>query len=224
MWKPSRPSRPSEWLSSALAVLALLVFATGGAWGYQQWEDQKTRDDRRTSQLIGCLEAAHQAADTTAATNVCLHDYADRVPALRRDNPSALVVPRTPASATPLLDATSAADASAAPPTYFVAHTTGAENSPDLGRSEDDPAEPSEVAVTSAAEPEGQPADAGKPEQPPAAQPSHPTNPPKAPAATSASSGGSGTTPAPPGTKACNRHDRDQGLCEKSSATPSARP
>ena len=34
MWKPSRPGRPSEWFSSALAVLALLVFAGGGAWGY----------------------------------------------------------------------------------------------------------------------------------------------------------------------------------------------
>lgn len=221
MWKPSRPSRPSEWLSSALAVLALLVFATGGAWGYQQWEDQKTRDDRRTSQLIGCLEAAHRAADTTAATNGCLHDYADRVPALRRDNPTAFVVPRPPASATPVLDAMSAADASAGPPTNFLAHTTGTEDRPDLVRSEDDPVEPSEVADSAAAEPEGQPADNGKPDEPPAAQPSHPTDPPKAPVATSASSGGSGTTP---GTNACTRHDRDRGRCEEPSATPSARP
>ena len=221
MWKPPRPSRPSEWLSSALAVLALLVFAGGGAWGHQQWLEQKTRDDRRTSQLIGCLEAAHRAADTTAATNVCLHDYADRVPALRRDNPSAFVVPRTPASATPVLDATSAADASAGPPTHFLAPTRGTENRPDLVRSEDDPVGPSEVAGSAAPTPESQPADNGKPAEPRGVQPSHPTDPPKAPVATSASSGGSGTTP---GTKACNRHGRDRGLCEEFSAIPSAGP
>ena len=217
MWTPSRPSRPSEWFSSGLAVLALLVFAGGGAWGHQQWEEQKTRDDLRTSQLIGCLEAAHRAADTIAATNVCLHDYADRVPALRRQNPDAFVVPRTTASATPVLDAMNAVVPPVGAP-LSLAHATEIENGPDLGVGEDGSVQRSEVSGSAAAQPADPLADHGKPHDLRGAPTSDSIDPPKVPASTSVSPSRPDTTPTE---NACNRHDRDRGLCEDSSAGPS---
>ena len=215
MWKPSRPGRPSEWFSSALAVLALLVFAGGGAWGYAQWQEQKARNDLRTSQLIGCLEAAHVAADPTAATNVCLHDYADRVPALHKSNPYAFVPPGTPASATPVLDAMSSADA--ALPTLAPSPAIVRENGGEPGRGEVGSVEPPGGSGADAAQPGGPPADDGKARKPRAAPTGDAAAPPRVPPSTSA--GSSRPTPTPNG-NACNRHERDLGLCEDPSGRP----
>lgn len=217
MWKPSRPRRPSEWFSSALAVLALLVFAGGGAWGYEQWQEQKARDDLRTSQLIGCLEAAHVAADATAATNVCLRDYADRVPALRKSNPYAFVPDRTTASATPALDAMSAADPPSWHPTLAPSPVIETEHGLEPGGDEAGAVEPSEGSGSNAAQPAVQPADHGKPREPRAAPTGDSADPPKVPPGSSASS----TRPTPRSDgNACNRHERDLGLCEEPSGRP----
>lgn len=219
MWKPSRPRRPSEWFSSALAVLALMVFAGGGAWGYEQWHEQKARDELRTSQLIGCLEAAHLAADSTAATNVCLRDYADRVPALRKSNPYAFVPPRTTAtaSATSVPNARSAADAASWRPPLSPSPAIEMENGAEPARGEAGSVEPSEGSGADAAQPAGPPADNGTPREPRAAPTGDSADPPRVPPSTSASS----TRPTPtPNGNACTRHERDLGLCEEPSGRP----
>src|SRR6476619_4890289 len=104
MRKPSRPSHPSVWFTSALAALALLMFAAGGAWWHELWQEQKAQDEVRTSRLIGCLDAAQLAAAPMAAINDCRHEYADRVPALLRTNPYAFVPHRVTGTARPALD------------------------------------------------------------------------------------------------------------------------
>jgi hypothetical protein len=103
MRRPSRRRRQREWSASALAAVALLVFVGVGVWEYQHWQEQKSQDEQRTSRLIACLEAAQRAVDTTAATNACAAQYADRVPALLEDNPYAFApVPTIASESSPL--------------------------------------------------------------------------------------------------------------------------
>ncbi len=219
MRTPSRPSRPSEWLSSALAVAALLVFAGGGAWGYQQWEQQKVQDDLRTSQLIGCLEAAHVASDATTAMNACMHEYADRVPALRRSNPYAFVVPRTTASATPVIDAMSAAGPTTLRPTLSPVRAaevrSGSEPGPGEGRPEKTPGG---SAASSKQQPNA-PAGHGKADKPRGAGTAHDAHPAHTPTPQSSNANAPATTPSG---SSCNRHQRDLGLCDDPSARPGA--
>ena len=167
MGMQSAPGRRGQWFASALAVGALLIFAGGGAWGYQQMQEQKARDAMRTARLIACLDAAHDAVDGSAARTACRHKYADRVPALLRNNPSTFEVPATTASAAPLLDAMNAAEAPAWRPTPSPSRATETAGRPAPGPSQGDSQVPSQSGNKPAAQTAHPPVAKGKTEQPP---------------------------------------------------------
>ena len=174
MWKPPQPSRMTDWFSSALAVLALLIFVGGGVSWHQLLQQQKAQDDVRTSRLIGCLEAAQVASDPGAGINACRQKYADRVPALLRSNPFAFVPHRTTASATPVLDAMAAAGAPRFSPPAAAETASSADPAPRAGVSEESSAGGDDV-VKAAHPPVGQ----GRPQEPQSSQTHGSADPPK---------------------------------------------
>ena len=178
MWKPPRPSRLSDWFSSALAVLALLIFVGGGASWYQQLQAQTAQDELRTSRLLSCLDAAQLTVDPTTAITACRKKYADRVPALRRNNPYAFVPHRTTASAMPL-DAMGAAHAPTWRPTLSPSAAADAATEPGAGPSEGVPDQPSAGGNKAAAQAAHPPSGNGKTEKTASAKNTHAAHPQK---------------------------------------------
>jgi hypothetical protein len=179
-------------------VGALLIFAAGGAWGYQQMQEQKARDDMRTARLIACLDAAHDAVDGSAARTACRHKYADRVPALLRNDPYAFDAPRTTASATPVPDAMSAADAPTWGPKLSSPDTADAAKLADPAPSEGVSEEPAAGGNEAAAQAAHPPVANGKTEKPPSAKNNPAADRPKG---NKGKHVGAGETSAKPGTK-----------------------
>lgn len=178
MWKPPRPSRLSDWFSSALAVLALLIFVGGGASWYQQLQAQTAQDELRTSRLLSCLDAAQLTVDPTTAITACRKKYADRVPALLRNNPYAFVPHRTTASATPL-DAMGAAHTPGWRPTLSPSPAADAAIQPDPGPGEGASEESSAGGNKAAAQAAHPPVAKGKAEKPLSAKNTHAADPQK---------------------------------------------
>ena len=165
----------TDWFSSALAVLALLIFVGGGVSWHQLLQQQKAQDDVRTSRLIGCLEAAQLASDPQADINACRQKYADRVPALLRSNPFAFVPHRTTASATPVIDAMVAAGA----PAFSPSGATGTANLLDPGPHEGVSEESSAGGNNAAAQAAHPPVGHSKPQEPQSSQTHGSADPPK---------------------------------------------
>jgi len=191
MWKPPQRSRLTDWFSSALAVLALLIFVGGGVSWHQLLQQQKAQDDVRTSRLIGCLEAAQLGSNPRAGINACRQKYADRVPALLKSDPFAFVPHRTTASATPVLDAMGAAGAPTFSPPAAAEAATSLDRGPGQGASEESSAGGNDAAAQAAHPPVGH----SKPQEPQSSKTHGSADPPKQvkgnPAATP-------TRPAPP--------------------------
>ena len=178
MWKPPRPSRLSDWFSSALAVLALLIFVGGGASWYQQLQVQTAQDELRTSRLLSCLDAAQLTVDPTTAITACRKKYADRVPALLRNNPYAFVPHRTTASEMPVLDAMGAAHAPTWRSTLSPSAAADAATEPGVGPSEGVSDQPSAGGNSAAAQAAHPPVGNGRTENPPSAKNTHAADPP----------------------------------------------
>lgn len=211
MWMPSRPRRRSDWFSSALAALALVVFVGAGAWWYGMWQQQKVQDEVRSSRLLSCLQDAQLSVDPNGAINVCRQKYADRVPALLRDNPYAFVVHDTTASAAPARDAKDAVGSPALPTTLAPSPGMEAASLPDPTPAEGASEEPSEGGNKAAAQAAHPPASNVKPDKPHGTTASSKTAPPKG-AHTSATPGASNRPPSD--AEACNRHEHDQRRCD----------
>ena len=144
MRRPSRQRRLTGWSGPVLAGVAALAFAGIGAWEYQHWQEQQSQGEQRTSRLIACLETAERAVDTTAATNACAVQYADRVPALLESNPYALVPRPATASESSLLGDVSPRGSSAPRPTLSStpSHATEPAITDGTPRSDAGPVEP----------------------------------------------------------------------------------
>jgi hypothetical protein len=161
-------------------VLALLIFVGGGASWYQQLQAQTAQDELRTSRLLSCLDAAQLTVDPTTAITACRKKYADRVPALLRNNPYAFVPHRATASARPL-EAMGAAHEPTWRPTLSPSSDADADaaTEPGAGPSQDVSDQPSAGGNKAAAQAAHPPVAKGKTEKTPGAKNTHAADPPK---------------------------------------------